>query len=178
MEIEDLGRRVSLHITDNRKRIAGVIGLLTMAAVTLTVAVQAIIWDSNTPWGPQPEDTQRRAVQEVIGGATAIAGLCLVFGIFHLLRWLRARGETFEVHEHGLAHSANGSVSVIGWHDVVSVKTRGFETLGLWHAIGSDFFCKVRLADGRRLKFSSFTSSASELAAAIDSRATKQPSQT
>lgn len=169
METEQLGKRLDEYPTENDRRRRTAWGFLIVAAVGLGFGVPWTIWYFATPWGPSSVDPRHWSGSGMLpGGLTALGALFLCFAVILFVRAARTRGERFEVYEQGLVHRRADAVSVIRWSDITSVQLQGAEQTGGPHMLGIDFRCVLRLADGRRFVFNSYTSEAPVLAKQID----------
>ncbi|MCI2422747.1 hypothetical protein MOQ72_35510 [Saccharopolyspora sp. K220] len=169
METEQLGQRVAEYRTDNaRRRKVGLVCLL-IAVVGLGAGIPMSIAYFTVPWGPSSEDPRYWSGSGILpSGFTMLGALCLCVGIPFLVKAARTRGECFELYERGLVHRVADAVSTIRWSDVESVRLKGAELQGGPHMLGIDFQCALRLTNGRRLKFNTYTADATKLAAKID----------
>jgi hypothetical protein len=169
VELEQLGKRVDEHPTENDRRRRTALGFLIVAAVGLGLGVPWTIWYFAVPWGPVSEDPRNWSGSGMLpGGLVALGAICLCFAVVLFVRAAQTRGERFEVYEQGLVHRRADAVSVIRWSDLTSVHPQGAELTGGPHMLGIDFRCVLRLADGRRLVFNSYTTEATMLAEQID----------
>jgi len=169
MEAERLGERVAEFRTDNDRRRKTALVLLIVAAIGLGIGVPLSFTYFEDPWGPAGEDPRYRSGAGWLpGGLVALGLMFLLIGVPLLAKAIRTKGESYELYELGIRHRVAGSVSVIGWSDIASVRPQGVERTGGPHHLGIDFQCVLRLTDGRKLKFNTYTADASELAAKID----------
>ena len=169
MEPEQLGNRVDEYPTENGRRRRTALGFLIVAAVGLGLGAPLTIWYFAAPWGPVSEDSRHWSGSGMLpGGLVALGAICLCFAVILFVRAARTRGERFEVYEQGLVHRRADAVSVIRWSDITSVQLQGAELTGGPHMLGIDFRCVLRLADGRRVVFNSYTLQAPMLAEQID----------
>lgn len=169
MDIQQLGHHVSGHAIDNARRRRTSTVILGVGVVALVLGVPLLIADINRPRGTTSEEAGQQFIQQLLGGLVGIGLLALVAGALLLAKALRAKSERYDVFERGVVHRVDDAVSVIAWSDIVSVRVQGaVSDAFLARALGTDFSCRLRLADGRRLRFNSFATGASTLAAAID----------
>jgi hypothetical protein len=169
VEDELLGKRVAQHRTDNGRRRRIAVAFLVAAGVGLVAGVPLSIAYFAVPWGPTSEDPRNWSGLGLLSGG--LVGLGLLFGCFGfalLAKAVRTKDETFEVYEQGIVHRVGDAVAVISWSDISSVRLHGSEQTGGPHYLGIDFYCVLRLTNGRRLKFNTYTSDAPTLAAKID----------
>ncbi|MET7995091.1 hypothetical protein ABZU76_29760 [Amycolatopsis sp. NPDC005232] len=161
MDVTALGPLVSSHQTDNARRGTAVLVLFVVAAVGLGVGIPWSIGTLTRPYGPGESPSTRPAA--LPAAFISIGVLAVLVAVPKLIKWLRARTDSLELHQHGLRR--NGEP--IPWTAVASARKQGFETGGLRHYLGFDFRCVVELTDGRRFVFTSYTKDATQLADAI-----------
>jgi hypothetical protein len=166
MQIEELGNRVSEHPTDSHRRLRNAGLMCAVSAGALSIGVPLTIVEISTPLGPG--EPPRTALQQLLGGLVVFGVLALIFGVVHLAKARRTKDEVFELYERGLVRRVAGRVSIVAWPDVASLRLHGTVRTGLAHELGTDFSCALRLTDGQRIRFDTFTSHAPKLAAAID----------
>jgi hypothetical protein len=164
MDAQQLGKRVGEHRTDDARLRRTALRFLVVAAIGLGAGVPLSVVFFTAP--------QSSFSGGKVEGALLTLGLvCLCFGVPLLLKATRRKGERFDVHEHGLVHHLGGTDTVIRWSDIASVHPRGQELSGGGpHALGIDFYCKLRLKDGHRIKFNTYTDRAPALASHTESQ--------
>lgn len=174
MDTERLGQRIGEHRTDNARRRRTAAVFLVVAAVGLGIGVPLSIVFFADPWRVAAADPSAWSrLGWLPGGLVALGLLGLCFGGPLWTKAARTKGERFEVYEHGMVHHVADDASLIRWSDIVSVRAYGVEKSGGPHHLGIDFYCVLRLTDGRRLKFTTYTADVPVLAATIDAAVTQ-----
>ncbi|MEV0648568.1 hypothetical protein AB0I28_25230 [Phytomonospora sp. NPDC050363] len=158
VSVEALGRHVQTYTTDNNRRAVTAICAFCGGLIVLAFAVPATVltWDSVTTPGP--------CGGVLLGGGLGAVAFGLVLGG---LSWAR-RGEVFDVHEGGLAHSYAGATRTFAWDTIADVKpTPG--NGGWYHRVtGRDGHCRFLLHGGGTVTVTGFTPGAEYLVQAVE----------
>ena len=167
---EELGRLLSEHPTDNgrRQRIAAV--ALGLGVLGLAVGIPLNLWYFLTPWGSAAEDPRYWSGSGMLEAGLIVLGVFgLIVGGVLLSRVSRSKGERFDLYENGIVYRLGDTVSAIRWVDIASAEQQGLKTVSAIPRLpGVEFRCIVRLRDGRRLGFGTYTSDAFALADRIE----------
>ncbi|MFI6236496.1 hypothetical protein ACIBD9_23300 [Micromonospora sp. NPDC050784] len=155
--MQSLGGLVSVHPVSNGRRWAIAIGALLIAGVPTGVMATVIA----TSWIPS-------RFGRLIGYSLVIVAVALPVAITQLTKAIRGGlAESYEIHEHGLAHVRRGGRRTWTWEQVYGLVVIEKGNIARF---GWDFGCLVSLDDGARLQFNGLTRDARAMAETLKSR--------
>ncbi|RBM19431.1 hypothetical protein DEH69_10680 [Streptomyces sp. PT12] len=150
-----LGRLLSKHRTDNRRR--GRAALRALVPGALAVGASAVALAAGLPG--------------YAAGLLLAAGLVgAVRGTLLAVDHRRLGGEVFAVRERGAVHRRGGRVTAIPWRDIAAVRINDRARALRWLS-GRDVVARVVLGGGRSLAITGFTHDALSLAHELAARA-------
>jgi hypothetical protein len=151
-----LGKLLSKHRTDNRRRGRMAVRELLLGGLVTAAAVIAFL----------------------AGLPLAAAAPVLVLGVLELWRGAaraldhrRLGAELYAVRERGFIHRRAGKARAVRWEQLTSVRPVGSGGRALLRLFGRDVTCVIRLDDGESLRLTRFTHDADGLAEALAARA-------
>ena len=167
---EELGRLLSEHPTDNRRRRRIALVALGLGVLGLAVGIPLNLWYFLTPWGPAAEDPRYWSGSGMLESGLIVLGVFgLIVGAVLLSRASRSKDERFDLYENGIVHRLGATVSAIPWADIASAEQQGIKKVSAIPRLpGVEYRCVLRLRDGRRLGFGTYTTDAFALADRIE----------
>lgn len=175
--VEGLGRLLSEHPTDNRRRLRIAVIALGLSLLGLGIGIPSTILYFATPWGSAAEDPRYSSGSAMLPVALLVLGVTgVVIGSVLLSKVLRSKDELFTLYQNGITYRLGDVVSTITWSDIVSLEQRGIRKVSVIPRLpGVEYRCVLRLRDGRQLGFDTYTTDAFALADRVEA-AVKPPS--
>lgn len=157
---------LSEHPTNNARRLRIAVIAFALSLLGLAAGVPLTISYFVTPWGSATEDPRYGAGSTILPVALLVIGVTgLIVGSVLMSKALRSKDEHFTLYENGIIYRLGDAVLTIALSDIISVEQRGIRKVSVIPRLpGVEYRCVLRLRNGRRLGFDTYTIDAFALA--------------